>query len=275
MPFQATAMPSFGANADDGPVTPDETLVKAAQAGDPAAFAELYDRYVDSVRGFVAKRVRFGPDREDLVQEIFTRALEELAAGRYERRGEFGDASVRCWLFGGVARRVLVDEVYRRCEDRDAQTAVMVELSRQQYDMVPGEAGATAAPEQPPAEFAERFAALPPHKREVLVHRYFYGRSQPVTAEALGVSVSVVKHRAADALAMLRDQSRSATRPRPGARKVTWENQVNQYRGRVYVARPDGTLGTRNVFGATRDEAVRKLDELCAEIDLSHAGGAA
>ena len=65
-----------------GPVVDDvASLVVSAQAGDRAAFAALYARYVRLVHGILLSRVPRA-EAEDLVQDVFLAAMERLAALR-------------------------------------------------------------------------------------------------------------------------------------------------------------------------------------------------
>jgi RNA polymerase sigma-70 factor (ECF subfamily) len=56
-------------------------LVRAAAAGDRAAFGELYVRYARMVHGILLGRVPPG-DAEDLVQDVFISAMKQLAGLR-------------------------------------------------------------------------------------------------------------------------------------------------------------------------------------------------
>lgn len=75
--------------------TSDEILMAAYQAGNQAAFAEIFERHSGSVYGFLAHRL---PDRsvaEDLYQEAFLRL--HRARHSYDSRRPF-----RAWLFAIV-----------------------------------------------------------------------------------------------------------------------------------------------------------------------------
>src|ERR1700739_3027956 len=52
----------------------DDSLVRAAQSGDRAAFGLLYARYSRMVHGILLARVPFS-DVDDLVQDVFVQAL--------------------------------------------------------------------------------------------------------------------------------------------------------------------------------------------------------
>lgn len=79
----------------------DEILMAAYQAGNQAAFGELFARHGGSVYGFLARRL---PDRalaEDLYQEAFLRV--HRARHAYDPSRPF-----RAWLFG-IVHNLLID----------------------------------------------------------------------------------------------------------------------------------------------------------------------
>lgn len=81
----------------------DEILMAAYQAGNRAAFDELFARHGGSVYGFLARRL---PDRalaEDLYQEAFLRV--HRARGTYDPSRPF-----RAWLFG-IVHNLLIDSL--------------------------------------------------------------------------------------------------------------------------------------------------------------------
>ena len=82
-----------------GPV-PD--VIERARGGDRAAFAELYDSYVDSVYRYLIYRVREPSDAEDLASEVFTRAFANIH--RYRWQGK----SFLAWLYT-IARNAVTD----------------------------------------------------------------------------------------------------------------------------------------------------------------------
>ena len=71
------------ADGENGPSAPDTAdheiarLVRGAQRGDRAAFAELYQRFTRMVHGIVLARAT-RTDVDDLVQDVFVTALERL-----------------------------------------------------------------------------------------------------------------------------------------------------------------------------------------------------
>ena len=53
-------------------------LIEAAQAGDEAAFEQLYNEFYEPILRFVAFRVPSGDDAEDLAQTVFMRFYKNL-----------------------------------------------------------------------------------------------------------------------------------------------------------------------------------------------------
>jgi RNA polymerase sigma-70 factor (ECF subfamily) len=96
-----------------GPV-PD--VIDRARGGDRAAFAELYDTYVDSVYRYLLYRVREASDAEDLTSEVFTRAFANIH--RYRWQGK----SFLAWLYT-IARNAVTDRRRRERPTVDIDTA--------------------------------------------------------------------------------------------------------------------------------------------------------
>lgn len=59
-------------------------LVGRAQDGDGAAFAALYDRYVDQTFGYVYRRVGHRQTAEDLTSDVFLRAFRRLDSFQWQ-----------------------------------------------------------------------------------------------------------------------------------------------------------------------------------------------
>ena len=81
--------------------TSDEILMAAYQAGNEAAFTELFERHGGSVYGFLARRLPERALADDLYQEVFLRL--HRARHTYDSRRPF-----RAWLFG-IVHNLLVD----------------------------------------------------------------------------------------------------------------------------------------------------------------------
>lgn len=86
--------------------TCDAELVHAVLDGDVDAFSALYRAHVRAVHGVISFNVREPESAADLVQEVFTRALERLPALRQPSR-------FRPWLLA-IARNAAIDQRRQR-----------------------------------------------------------------------------------------------------------------------------------------------------------------
>ncbi len=85
----------------------DEDLVRAAQAGDVAAFGQLYERYFDKIFSYLSFKLGSVTEAEDVSGQVFLRALESLPG--YKWTG----VPFQAWLFR-IAHNMLVDSLRRR-----------------------------------------------------------------------------------------------------------------------------------------------------------------
>ena len=106
---------------------PTADVVRAAQAGDPAAWADIHARYSDLmhfiVHGRIPEHLRGRFDTDDVVQSGFVQAIEQIGAYR-----ERGDASFRAWLrrlmLNKLTSKVRFHSAERRDGDREATPRV-------------------------------------------------------------------------------------------------------------------------------------------------------
>jgi RNA polymerase sigma-70 factor (ECF subfamily) len=172
---------------------PDEALVRAAQAGDAAAFGRLYDRHFAAVYGYLAHQGVTPAEAEDLAAEVFLRALEALPGYRWT------GLPVRAWLLR-IARNRLVDAWRQRARRPSAPLAAAGALP---------DAARTADPARWLVEKVDRerllvaVARLTTLQRQVVTLKFAGGRSNGEAAAVLGRSAGAVKalqHAALDTL---------------------------------------------------------------------------
>jgi RNA polymerase sigma-70 factor (ECF subfamily) len=162
---------------------PDAALIDAMigyQAGDLAAFEQLYALLVDDVRRYFQRHDRGGA-AHDLTQELF---LELHRA----RRTYTPPLPVRPWLFG-IARHVAA---------RSHRAAVPLPVHDSDADPA-GPAPAVEALDLGPA-----LAALPASTRDAWVLHHVLGESFDAIASRLGVTVMAAKLRSSRAMRALR-----------------------------------------------------------------------
>lgn len=161
-----------GAEAE--PESPESALVAAVRAGEPEAFARLYESFAPLVHGVLLARVPYD-EVSDLVQDVFLVAFRKLDGLRDASR--FGP-----WV-AMIARNRATDFHRRRRETEELRE----EVSR-------GGGGAAAEAR----EALEIIRNLPEAYRETLVLRLVEGMTGPEIAERTGLqpaSVRVNLHR--------------------------------------------------------------------------------
>jgi RNA polymerase sigma-70 factor (ECF subfamily) len=89
-----------------GAPAPDVELIQRIQAGDAAAFTELYERYFPRVYHFTRRRLNTVADTEETVQEVFINVFASLGSFR-------GEAPFAAWVLG-VTRRTIASRFKRK-----------------------------------------------------------------------------------------------------------------------------------------------------------------
>lgn len=181
-------------SADGGTEHSAWALVRAAQAGDMAAFGQLFELYFDTVFRFVLFRTGDRGLAEDLTSETFARALRRIASVSYQGR------DIGAW-FITIARNLIFDHVKSSRYRLEQPTGEIVELS-------PSDHG----PEQQvlhgvvTEELQRCVTKLNPDQRECITLRFLHGLSVAETARVMERNESAVKalqHRAVRRLAQL------------------------------------------------------------------------
>lgn len=162
------------------PSDPLRRLLDAAMEGDDAAVAELVARTQASVWRLCGLLGSPG-EEEDLVQEVYLRALRALPAYR-------GDAPVLPWLLS-IARRVCADHVRRRQRQRRLLTRLR------------SVAGEATVDHGVPIE--DLVGALDADRRDAFVLTQLLGLSYEDAASVLDCPIGTVRSRVARARAQL------------------------------------------------------------------------
>ena len=162
---------------DGLPIDMDAEHVAAAML-DRAAFAPLYQQYVDPVYRYCLRRLGSKEPAEDATGQIFAKVLAALPSYRAHR------STFRSWLFA-VAHNVLVDveRARRRQEGLDAAALV--------FDPAAGPEESVLAIESR-REVQILLASVPPDQRRVLELR-LAGLTTAEIAHAVGSSAGAVR----------------------------------------------------------------------------------
>jgi RNA polymerase sigma-70 factor, ECF subfamily len=139
--------------------TSDDALIRRAQALDPGALAELYDRHFDGIYRYLFTRVRHQADAEDLTEQVFLKMVDSIQ--RYRPRG----VAFSSWLYR-IAHNMLVDR-YRR-SGRSA-----VELTDQVHDRRPqADPAAMAQNSEDRRRLLQAMQRLTPEQQQVIAMRF-------------------------------------------------------------------------------------------------------
>lgn len=168
-----------------------DEIVRAKRS--PTAFAPLYERYVDAVYTYCARRVDDPEQAADLTAQIFTRALAALPTYR-----EDGD-SFRSWLFS-IAHNTVIDS-YRT--HRELVSIEADDLGRTLAHPAHGPERIALQMDLRDA-FRAAMAELTDTQREVVAMR-LAGLTGPEIASAMDVSLAAVKSTQFRAYTRLRD----------------------------------------------------------------------
>lgn len=177
-------------------VADDADLLRAHGAGDPHAFARLYDRYDRACFRFIRRTLAaaHADAAEDLHQETW------IAVSRNAASFDPARASFPAWLFA-IARNKVWDHLRRR-------KLVMLALPEDDEAMTVPDPGPTPLDQAVSRETARRIVeaveALPLVQRETFVMFAHAGLSLEDVAEATGVPVETAKSRLRYARATLR-----------------------------------------------------------------------
>jgi RNA polymerase sigma-70 factor, ECF subfamily len=180
-------------------ISEDATWVAAARDGDRAAFGQLYERYARMVHGVLLVKVPVG-DVDDLVQDVFIRALRRLSTLRET-------ASFGAWL-AAVARNVARDYHRRSLPEEPLPD----DASDQEIQC--GTSGGDQ--DCPSAAILEAVMSLSETYRETLILRLVEGMTGPEIAARTGMthgSVRVNLHRGMEQLRTKLSAGRSRVGP--------------------------------------------------------------
>jgi RNA polymerase sigma factor (sigma-70 family) len=158
----------------------------------PEGFRIFYERHVEAMIRYFARRGLDAQDAADMVQETFIAALE----ARHGYQPQQGPA--RAWLFG-IARNKLADRGRRFGRDE----AVISELRRERIELTALDVDtyASIATEEPALR---ALAELPEDQRETLRAKIIEEQDYAEIGKAQGISEAGVRQRVSRGLRFLR-----------------------------------------------------------------------
>ncbi len=171
-------------------------LVGAARGRDRDAVAQLFDRYHDAIYRYAYARLGNVADAEDAAAETFVAMVRSLP--RFRWRG----VPFEAWLFR-IAMSKVVDVARHRTRVRPGGDAVGADVADPKTE--PERALASSEIRR---ELVAAIEGLPRDQRDVVMLRFFGGRSINETAGILGRSDGAIKQLQFRALASLRQRTR-------------------------------------------------------------------
>jgi RNA polymerase sigma-70 factor (ECF subfamily) len=168
---------------------------------DPRAFAPLYDHYFPRVHAYVCYRVYDPQDAEDVIADVFLKAIRHLS--RFKARNNYSFAA---WLFRIAHNRVMD---YGRHRKRAGTVLEVGEDLIELADRGPLPEDVLAQKEAY-EQMRSLIATLSPRRQEVVTLRFYGGLRNNEIARVLGLDERTV---AAHLCRALQDLERSYTIP--------------------------------------------------------------
>jgi RNA polymerase sigma-70 factor (ECF subfamily) len=159
----------------------DETetqAIKKCQSGDREEFGQLYDRYIKKIYDFVYYKTQHKETAEDLVSQIFTKALSKIGSFN-TNKGTF-----QAWLYQ-IARNTVIDHYRTRKKDRNIEDifdlASEIDIERDTEVKIKL------------AEVEEYLRDLKPEQRDIILMRVWQGMSYRDISVIMGKSEASCK----------------------------------------------------------------------------------
>jgi RNA polymerase sigma-70 factor (ECF subfamily) len=183
-------------------MTPEQEYSYIQQAQkDPRTFVHLYDAYFPRVHAYVRYRVHNFQDAEDIIAEVFLKAIRGLRGFKWRNRHSFA-----AWLFR-TAHNLIVD-YYRRNERvaiaLDPKTRAPEGLGgRRSHALLPEEA---LTQQETFQHMRDLITTLSPRRQEVITLKFFGGLRNKEIADILDLDERTVASHLSRGLQDLRDK---------------------------------------------------------------------
>ena len=155
-------------------------LVLRSQRGDPAAFEELVRQHQRMIHALTYRMTGSSADAEDLAQEAFLRAYEEMGTFR-------GDAKFSTWLYR-IAVNTCLNWRHSEARRQEVYAQAATELAAQR-------GGEQAESKEQANEVQAALLKLPAKQRAAIVLTIYDGLNHAEAAEVLGCSETTVSWR--------------------------------------------------------------------------------
>lgn len=175
----------------------DLDLMRRVSANDPAAVAELYDRFGSLVYRLAYQAMPSRADAEDAVQEIFVRLWR--TSQRYDPKR----AALVTWVML-ISRRHLVDRL-RRARARVKPTALDERQTEHAVGAANGEPDSGMDRGERFAKLMARINKLPDLQKTVVTRAYLGGQTLRQIGEELNTPIGTIKSALSRALVRLRE----------------------------------------------------------------------
>ncbi len=148
---------------------------------------QIYMEYNSKVMGYIAARIRNRADADDLCADVFEKIQRKL--GDYDK----GKAAVGTWIFT-ITRNTVID-YFRKTKpseelDENISDDSVVDEGLLQTETL--------------SELASALRKLPQQMMDIIVLRYYDGKTLTEIAQMMGLSYGAVKLRHQNALLMLK-----------------------------------------------------------------------
>jgi RNA polymerase sigma-70 factor (ECF subfamily) len=181
--------------------------------GDPRAFVHLYDHYFPRIHAYVRYRVHGQQDAEDIIAEVFLKAMRRLGSFRWRHENSFA-----AWIFR-IAHNRIVDYYRRRERVEIVETALNPGTSTSDNGSKSAAALRSCAlrPEEALTQqetFQQMRAlieTLSPRRREVITLRFFGGLRNKEIADILDLDERTIASHLSRGLRDLRDRYAAQT----------------------------------------------------------------
>ena len=160
---------------------------------DASTQEQIYRDYYDKVYAYTVNRTRSREDAEDLTSEIFIKVYNKLES--------FDDkkAQLSTWIYQ-IAKHSVID-YYRRYKLSEELPEEITDEDEIDQDLLYEEAL---------SELAAALQKLSVEQRDIIINRYYYGRTLQEIAEIMSLSYGVTKLRHKEALLRLRTEMTGA-----------------------------------------------------------------